>query len=263
LADGEGVDEPGVLAVHAAGFCKELWGPVAESLARRRFVALDQRGHGDSDAPEPPIDWWDMGRDVLAVVEACGLVRQVGLGHSSGGTALLLAEVLRPGTLRGLVLVEPVVFPGPAFRAEENPMTAQALQRRSSFSSADEALVSFRGRKPFAWWTDEVLQAYVEHGFRRVGDRWVLKCSPETEAEFYRGATAHGLWDRLGEVACPVLLVGGEESDSQPPPVMAYLRAQFVDAMLETVPGATHFVPQEQPEALARIAEEFIIGLDG
>jgi pimeloyl-ACP methyl ester carboxylesterase len=260
-AEGRGSGEPGVLAVHGTGFCKELWGPFAESLVPRRLVAFDQRGHGDSGLPEPPFDWWDLGTDVLAVVAAGGPRRPVGLGHSSGGTALLLAEMLRPGTFLGLVLVEPVVFPGPAFRAEENPMSAQALRRRSSFVSPQEALESFRDRGLFARWAGPVLQAYVEHGFRQRGDRWVLKCSPQTEAEFYRGATALDLWERLREVSCPVLLVGGEESDSQPPPVMAYLAEQFTGPTLEIVPGATHFVPQEQPEVLAGIVEEFVLGL--
>ncbi len=262
LADSGGDGEPGVLAVHATGFCKETWGPVADSLGGRRFIALDQRGHGDSDTPEPPIDWWDVGRDVLAVEEARRLgPSAVGLGHSSGATALLLAEVLQRSTFRGLVLVEPVVFPGPAFRAEENLMSAQALRRRSSFSSAQEALESFRGRGPFAGWAEEVLLAYVEHGFHRRADQWELKCSLETEAEFYRGATALGLWGRLGEVTCPVLLVSGEGSDSHPRPVMTYLRDQFTNAKLRTVPGATHFLPQEQPETLGAIVEEFTLGL--
>ena len=174
---------------------------------------------------------------------------------------MLIGEVMQPGSFGGLVLVEPIVFPGPAFRADENPMSAQALRRRSSFSSAAEALDNFRDRGPFTKWTQEALRAYVEHGFRREGDRLVLKCSLETEAEFYRGATDHGLWGRLGEVACPLLIVAGEDSDTHPMPVVAFLMEQFADPRLQIVPDATHFVPQEQPEVLAGIVEEFMAGL--
>src|SRR4030065_574868 len=70
-------------------------------------------------------------------------------GHPSGAAALAMAELLRPGTFRALVLVEPIVFPPPYFRAEENPMSAAALRRRSSFPSPEAALASFRGAGAF------------------------------------------------------------------------------------------------------------------
>ncbi len=70
-----------MLAVHATGFCKELWGPVAALLAPNPVVAPDQRGHGDSSTPPPPYDWWDLGRDLLEVVAAGGTSRPLGLGH--------------------------------------------------------------------------------------------------------------------------------------------------------------------------------------
>jgi pimeloyl-ACP methyl ester carboxylesterase len=80
-----------------------------------------------------------------------------------------------------------------------------------------------------------------------------LACPPEVEAEFYRGATAHGTWDRIGEVGCPVSVVVGEHSDSHPPGFAEALTERFRDAELLTVPGATHFVPMEKPHELAEI----------
>jgi len=247
---------PSILAVHATGFGKELWEPVARRLARpRRVVAPDQRGHGDSDVPAPPIDWWDLGTDVLAVVEQVALESPVGLGHSSGAAALVMAELLRPGTFRSLVLIEPIIFPPPYFRAEENPMTAGALRRRASFPSPAAALAAFRGRPAFARWTEEALGLYVAHGLRREGGAWVLKCFPEVEGEFYRGATAHGAWGRLGEVSCPVWLVVGDRSESHPASFIGAMRDRFRLARLEVVPGAGHFVPMEQPGTVARLAD--------
>ena len=217
----------------------------------RRVVAPDQRGHGDSGTPALPIDWWDLGTDVLTVVEQAALEGPVGLGHSSGAAALVMAELLRPGTFQSLVLVEPIIFPPPYFRAEQNPMSAGALRRRGSFPSPAAALAAFHSRPAFARWTEESLELYVAHGLRQEGEDWVLKCSPEVEAEFYRGATAHGAWERLGEVSCPVRLVAGEESESHPASFIGALRDRFRLARLEVVPGAGHFVPMEQPGAVA------------
>jgi pimeloyl-ACP methyl ester carboxylesterase len=255
---GQGVP---TVAVHATGFCKELWEPVIRrARGRWRVVAPDQRGHGDSGTPLLPLDWWDLGRDLLAVVDQAALEGPVGLGHSSGATALAMAELLRPGTFRALVLVEPIVFPPPYFRAEANPMSAAALRRRASFPSPQAALAAFRGRGAFRHWTEEALTLYVAHGLRRHDGTWALKCTPEVEAEFYRGATAHGAWERLGEVACPVLLVGGADSDSHPAPFLDAIRRRFASARLEVVPGVGHFVPMEQPGAVAGLLDSLSPG---
>ena len=54
------------MLVHANGFCKETWSPFVEELGGPDHVSFDQRGHGDSERPLLPIDWWDLGRDVLS-----------------------------------------------------------------------------------------------------------------------------------------------------------------------------------------------------
>jgi pimeloyl-ACP methyl ester carboxylesterase len=244
------------VAVHATGFGKELWKPVARRLRRpRRVIAPDQRGHGDSETPRPPVDWWALGRDVLAVVDDAVRERSVGLGHSSGAAALVMAELLRPGTFRSLLLIEPIIFPPPYFRAEENPMSAGALRRRATFSSPAAALAAFRERAPFARWTVEALELYAAHGLRPEGGAWVLKCPPSVEAEFYRGATAHGAWERLTEVGCPVLLVAGADSESHPASFVDAMRERFPAARLEMVPGAGHFLPMELPGVVAGLLD--------
>jgi pimeloyl-ACP methyl ester carboxylesterase len=246
------------LAVHATGFCKELWSAVADRLAPHPIVAPDQRGHGDSAVPPPPYDWWDLGRDALAVADACGLERPVGLGHSSGAAALVMAELLRPGTFAALMLVEPIIFPFPPVRVEDFEMTRAALRRRPSFPSAEAAAQALRGRGAFTRWPEEALARYVAHAFRAGPGGWALKCAPEIEAEFYRGATAHGAWARLHEVSCPVLLAAGADSDSHSRPFVEEMQGRFGGARLEVVPGADHFLPMERPEVVADLVRALL-----
>lgn len=247
-------DAPGtVVAAHANGFCKETWVPVLDLVPGVSTLSLDQRGHGSSSVGDPPFDWWDCATDVLAVIDAVTPTPPlVGLGHSLGGAALAMAEILAPGTFRGLVLVEPIIYPGPYRRSHDQPLAVQALRRRRSFTSMEDVLQTFRGRGPFARWVPEALEAYAEHGTvdRDDGTRQ-LACAPEVEAEFYRGATAHGAWERLGEIACPVVVVVGAESDSHPAEFAGALTERFRLATLDIVPDATHFVPMERPDAVA------------
>jgi len=253
-----------VLFLHANGFCKEVWRPVTALLTGVDAVAADLRGHGSSPAGPHPFDWWDLGRDALALVDAFeGAGGWIGVGHSVGGAALAMSEMLRPGTWRGLVLVEPITPPGPHRRAEtDHPLAVGAMRRRASFADADEAFDSYRGRGPFARWTDEALRLYVDHGFRNGSDgRRHLACSPETEAEFYLAAGAHGAWDRLGEVGCPTVVVSGADSASHPPEVMAVLAGRFPRSEVAVVERATHFAPMERPDAVAEIVQHVVDGL--
>ena len=170
--------EPGMLLVHATGFCKELWRPVVTELrslgVANRVVAVDQRGHGDSPPPPRPVDWWDLGRDALAVMAGDGGAFGLGVGHSSGGAALAMAEVLAPGTFAALVLIEPVIFPPPFRRDPGSEMAEAARRRKRGFASPAEARANYLGRGPFARWTETAVDLYVAHGMRAEGDSWVL-----------------------------------------------------------------------------------------
>lgn len=244
---------PLVVASHATGFCKEVFHPVIEELAGRvtsgEVLAFDHRAHGDSDAAEPPFDWWDLGRDMLQVLS--GRSPDVGIGHSAGAAALVMAELLAPGTFRSLVLVEPIVFPGP-YGHFEHPLVEAALKRRRTFTSPGVARDNFAGKAPFDTWDGRALEAYIAGGLVPEGREWRLKCEPALEAEFYRAATAHGAWERLAEVGAHVVLVAGELSDSHPGPFVNETAARLGAGHVDIVAGATHFVPMEDPARIAR-----------
>ena len=47
-----GGEGPPLILIHATGFLAALWQPIAEHLSSTfRVIAMDQRGHGDSDKP--------------------------------------------------------------------------------------------------------------------------------------------------------------------------------------------------------------------
>ncbi len=250
---------------HANGFSKEVWGPVVDELRllgeTLPAVAWDFPSHGESPKAPHPIDWWSFG-SAAAGVSLGEPAPRIGVGHSMGSAALVMAQLENPGLFERLVLVEPIVFPGPYRRStDENMMARSARRRRRSFSSPQEALLKFQQKQVFSRWTPEAMDAYIAGGLERDGDRWILACSPEDEAELYETAGAHGVYDRLGEVEIPVLVVAGEDSTSHTPEYTAHLAGRLPDGKGLVVAGTTHFVPMEAPRLLAEIIQAEIRSL--
>lgn len=251
---------PRLAFVHATGFCRQVWAPVVAELAAagRRYggLAFDQRGHGDSEVTPPPYRLVDSGRDAAALLRGRP-GPWIGVGHSSGGTAVTVAELLAPGTFAGLVVIEPIVFPGPHLRHEDNPMTAVASRRRSRFPSRQAALARFLSG-PFAGWDRRALDAYVDGCMRADGEGVTLKCDPQVEAEYYREGLAHDTFDRLHEVRCPALVVSGERSTTHPPGFVEDLADRYRHGEAVVLPDAGHLVPMERPRRVAELVACFV-----
>jgi pimeloyl-ACP methyl ester carboxylesterase len=252
-----GGDGPALLLCHPTGFHAMTWAPVAAALAGVAHCwALDFRGHGDSTRPvSGSYDWHGPAADVLAVTDHLGLVGDVrGVGHSMGGAALLLAEQARPGTMAGLWLYEPIVFPAAEGGGVpgSNPMAERARRRKATFPSRAAARANYAAKPPLGRFRADALDAYVDHGFRDLpgGDGVELKCAPEVEAAVFERGGEHGAFARLGEVACPVTVVGS--GDGAPPSWAAqHVAAALPRGRCVTMDDLTHFGPMEDPDAVA------------
>lgn len=102
---------PTILMLHGGGQNRHSWHKTGKILADRGYhvVALDTRGHGDSDR-SPGADYAieTLAADALAVIEVIG--RPVALiGASMGGlTGILVADQAGPQRVAKLVLVDVV-----------------------------------------------------------------------------------------------------------------------------------------------------------
>lgn len=251
------------LFAHATGLHGAVWEPFAAALgdAFERW-ALDFRAHGASLVPPgQALPWREMGEDVEAVLDALALApgRLLGIGHSMGGAALLLAEQARPGTFAGLWLFEPIAPPTGALSslAGGNRLADGAARRRPTFPSHAEALANYAGKPPLHTWRADALHAYVRHGFVTGEDGGAhLACRPADEAQVFRGGGDHGAYDRLPEVRCPVVVACGEEAMGP---------AAFAGAIAEGLPSGRlerhahmgHFGPLEAPATLAASVAAF------
>ncbi len=194
-----GGDAPVVLAHHANGFCAGMWSPVAEALEGRfRVVAIDARGHGDSSKPEAleAYAWRHFVDDLLSVAdtlaEDAGAPVRVGVGHSFGGAATLMAASRRPELFAAALFVDPVIL-GPKMLAlvEERRHAGGTLadmtrRRRREWASRQEALATWETHPFFCDWTPRARELYARFGLAERPDGKVgLKCPPEVEAAIF------------------------------------------------------------------------------
>jgi len=255
-----------VLLAHPTGFHGRVGAPVASKLVRSglRVWSFDFRGHGDSDpSPNGAYRWEEFADDALAVtrhLDLAGSRRLIAAGHSKGGAALLWASVLEPGIYPRVWTYEPIIVPtdAPILAASDNPLSAGARRRRDQWASHEEALASYGSKPPLDALAPAALAAYVDYGLRDRPDGTVeLKCRPEDEATMYTMGASLGLFPRLGEVRCPVLVACGEKTQSITPAMAEQIAAKIPRARLEVWEHRGHFGPLEDPDHAAESMLQF------
>lgn len=252
-----------VIFVHANGFNAQTYRALLAPLsAGLRVLAVDQRGHGSSRLAADPghrRDWLDLRDDLLALLATLDPGPVVLAGHSMGATVSLLTSIAAPDAVRGLVLVDPVIMPRLlAFYAhlpwtsgglwKRLPIVQGALRRRAVFDSREAAFLAYRGRGAFRTWPEAMLADYVGGGFRDRPDGKVeLACAPAWEASNF-GAQAHDPWRAFARLRRPARILKAETGSTAHIGDGARLTRRNPLIRVETVAGASHFLPMERPD---------------
>jgi pimeloyl-ACP methyl ester carboxylesterase len=255
-----------LLLIHATGFLAALWRPIAERLADRfRIVAIDQRGHGNSENAETGYDFETFADDLQRLIDTLELERPIAAGHSSGGTTIVAHAAAHPGVIRRAVLIEPIL-PRPDWFANAPPggrtaftLADGARKRRAVWPGRDELFEAYRTRDTFKTWREDVLRLYVAEGtFEREDGQIELKCPPEMEARVFEATARINTWDLLPKVQCPTLVLWGGDSHLHGRGLNEAAQEGIPQARTVTVDGTSHFLPQERPDEVARLMEGFL-----
>jgi len=125
-----GSGEPTLVFIH--GWCcnQSMWGDQIETFAQRhRIIAVDLRGHGESDKPDQDYDIAGFADDVAWLIREMGLNRPVLIGHSMGGVTALSLLRKHPDIARAAVFVDAGIMP---FPEEMRPLLDQTIEALKS-----------------------------------------------------------------------------------------------------------------------------------
>jgi pimeloyl-ACP methyl ester carboxylesterase len=242
-----------LVLLHGGGANAHWWDHLAEPIAASHHtVALDFRGHGDSDHPDE-LKVGAFNDDLEALCEHLGTWDVVLVGHSMGAHVALDHASRHPET-RALVLIDPARGGG----KRPSRVARLALSLRRNYRSFDEAVDRYRF-VPGADHVEESLRANIaRQSVGREGeDRWGFKFDPR-----WFGVRPRPRPD-LGNVRCPTLVVRGEESTLCTMAGAMELTRELPHGRVVEIPAAGHHVQLDQPAAVSNALETFLSALEG
>jgi pimeloyl-ACP methyl ester carboxylesterase len=251
-----GTVRPDLVFLHGGGLTAHSWGDVCRALrGRNRCLALDQRGHGDSEwSLEGDYSYPAYGADLEGLLDQLDARRCVLVGHSLGGLNAIAYGAEHP-ELKGIVLVDS----GPRLEAEATTRIRSRMTADARFPSLAAMVEQARGdRRP----TDpaRLERGVVENARRHVDGHWTWKY----DARIKVGDTPQGLAarERLIEsvplIAPSTLVIRGGRSRVLTDKAVDELVALLPDGRRATVPDSGHNVHRDNPVALAAAIASFL-----
>jgi pimeloyl-ACP methyl ester carboxylesterase len=247
-----------VVLLHGITGHARVWDTLAQALERDfRVLALDQRGHGDSEAPaDADYRVATMATDLAGFADALGLPRFALLGHSMGGRIAIAYAAEQPARVERLIVVDigPEIAPEGLQRVRG--MLAGAPER---VESEDWAVEYLRRVNPLQ--DPGELRHRVRHGLMRGPDGALAwKYAKELRDMMREGRRDPiDLWEPLARIACPTLLVRGTQTDILSPEVAKRMLEVLRDGRLAEVERAGHTVPADRPQEFARLVRAFLL----
>jgi pimeloyl-ACP methyl ester carboxylesterase len=247
-----------ILFLHGGALTAHTWDLCCLAL-RDEFhcMALDQRGHGDTDwAPDLDYSIAAQREDVKGFAERLGLDDFTLVGMSMGAINGLAYAIRYPQTLANLVLIDA----GPQVRRPGSSRIRDFVNGGAEPASLDaiiERALAFNPRRD-----PLILRRSLMHNLRQDADgNWVWKYDRrrfQAMGGDRHGAERQGLADGLGNVTCPTLVVRGADSDVFHDEDAERLAAALPNGRWVKIPRAGHTVQGDNPKDLSAALREFL-----
>lgn len=254
---------------------------VGEALSDRyRLVYYQQRGSGRSTRPITQLPGKDTWRELKELHARLGLPAQIAdlerirrilgrerivlVGHSFGALIAGLYAAEFPEHVSALILVSPApLFVVPVEGGDVFDRVAAALPAAQAAELARWRADYFDFRARLRESDDALAALYARFGPFYAAATGMTSAPGDRPGGLMPYATFVGLGRRhdwrpaLSRVTAPVLVVHGGK-DLQPEAQTRSVAGAFPNARFVVIPGAGHFVQEDQPEALARAVRDFL-----
>ncbi len=236
-----GAGEPVVLIIGLGGDHLS-WGFQLGALAERyRVIAFDNRGVGQSEAPDLPYTTRMMAEDTRGLMDALGIERARVVGVSMGGMIAQELALQHPERVRALHLGCTMARPDAYLSA----LSASWRELRTQMGR--EFALRAIGPWLFAPATYNERPEFVEMIFQNG----LANPHPQSVTGYLRqseAVMAHDTLERLAAIRCPTLVSVGEEDILLPPRFSRELAARVPGARFELVQASGHVYFWERPD---------------
>jgi 2-(acetamidomethylene)succinate hydrolase len=230
-----------------------VWDPVADRLGDRfHVVAVDQRGHGQSDAPAHGYAAADFAADIRGLIEELGAGPAVVVGHSMGARNALVTASRHPDAVAACVAID--------FAPAIEPSVFDALDQRIAAAPqvfADEEELSRYLASRYPMFPPDAITRRVTCGYRRRPEGGFAPLADPDAVS----AAAKGLREPLEAdilaIRAPTLVLRGGASALVSPAAFATFRVLRPDFVFAELAGLSHYVPEEAPERTVAQLEAF------
>jgi pimeloyl-ACP methyl ester carboxylesterase len=256
--------EPLVM-IHGWPESSYCWLPVASRLDTRfRCILPDLRGLGDSERTTG-VDCYqkaELARDILSMLDVMEIETFFLVGHDWGGAVAQELALLAPERVRRLVIINISII-----NNRKGQMEAQTLlnsrgnrinwyQHFQQAKGMPEALIPGNEEA----WLRFFLAGVPEDAVREYVRCYQIPGTPAAAAGLYRAFPsdiAH--WAHLADVVSPIrtLYIHGTRDRVVIPQFLNHAEACFENLQIERL-DAGHFVPEEQPDAVAGLIDAFL-----
>ncbi|MBK19934.1 MAG: hypothetical protein CMM52_13970 [Rhodospirillaceae bacterium] len=268
-------DGPRLILAHGNGFATDAYFPFWKFLLDDyELVLYDQRNHGHNprhdDIAHHDVSYFvsDMDAVIDGAASKFGSKPTAGLFHSISAVTSVWHALTKGWRWDALVLFDPPLVPSPGHSLNEIARDFELMlsdwskTRPDRFPSPEILAEQFASSKSLNRWvpgSHALMARSILREEPETGD-WVLCCPPEGESQVYKTNSELHLCPQFGEIPGPLKVIASDPDDPNvrsPGLVNRALHEEF-GHRYEAVPGTTHMVQIEQPEACAKIVTDFL-----
>ena len=259
---------PPILLLHGLASSAHIWNLVAPQLNRYGYsvIALDQRGHGESEKPDSGYDFATILADDAAVIAALEIKHPILVGHSWGAMVALQYAALHVEQVNALVLVD-----GATNQLSTRPgwSREQAIKDlappRFAGTTRESFLSSYRKSPLGDQWSSELEESVLKIVQLREDDTVAPRLDYENHLQIIGAMWDQPTFDLYWKVQCPITLIVADQQPTNESMKefmkkrkqgIAHIQEVRPDISLVVMQNTVHDIPLQRPVELAELIAE-------